>query len=1755
MDAKNNTFNEDEDGTEAIAVIAMDGRFPGAYDLETFWQNIKNSKDSITHFSDQELANVDGQFLNNPRYVKARGIIKDIELFDAKFFGFSPREAILLDPQRRLFLELCWNALEKAGYCTDKYTGQIGVFAGMAHSSYLLQYLLKQKDNSVSTEDYEFFINTSNAFLTTEISYKLNLNGPSLNINTACSTSLVATVTACKQLLNYECDMALAGGVSILLPQKAGYLYQEGGIPSPDGHCRAFDATAAGTVPSAGAGVILLKRLEDAIADNDNIEAVIIGSAINNDGSNKVGFTAPSVMGQAKCIAEAIADAEISPESISYIEAHGTGTQLGDPIEIAALTKVFNSQTKKKQYCAIGSVKTNIGHTDNAAGIAGLIKTVFALKDKVLPPSLHFENPNPNIDFASSPFYVNTELKPWKSKEPRRAGVSSFGIGGTNAHVILEEAPKRTISSKSRPVQMLMLSTKTDSALDKATNNLAEFLQKRADNKSFLANDFADMAFTLQVGRKDFAYRRAIVCQDSDEAVEILQNQETLKNYTYVNNPENKPKIVFMFPGQGEQYPNMGLSLYKNEVVFKRCVDECRKILLEYINFDIRKILFPRPGEKKQAAELLDQTQYTQPALFVIEYALAKLFMSWGIKPQAVIGHSSGEYAAACIAGILSLQDALILITNRGKLTAQLEPGIMLAVSLAEDEILPLLNDDVFLSAVNSPTWCVISGSNSAIKKFKEKLRATYPEQRVRTVKLQISHAFHSDMMEPMLQKFSTLFKNIDTNPPQIPFISSATGKIVTESEIQNVDYWVNHIRNTVRFSAGIQELFSKQFNIFLELGPGNTLNALVKSHHFDGDIALIPSLCCTKNCVKKGPMAAKLTYQALAKLWLRGLDIDWQSYYKNELRHRVPLPTYPFERQRYWVDDDAKPTDFNPMLKRNTYEKWFYQPSWERESLICQMLDMKSLKREKLVWVVFKDNNGLGDTIVKKLQSCNQYVFDISKDSFDLKSKKAYENLISKVSQKTKAEVKVIHLWNLEHKIASIEESQYLGFYSLLFLSQACAKYLENCSINILIASTNLQNVVGNETIYPEKATLLGACRVIPQEHRNINICSIDLDSFHTTSDLSNFCNSLINEVLNIDNSQQKNIIAYRGNYRWLSTIQPYRFREENSIINRLRTNGVYLITGGLGGIGLSLAEYIAKTVTAPCIILTARSEFLPKNQWTKWLADHPQDNRTTIKIRILQNIQSLGAKIKIIQADVADYKNMLKVIKKTKESYGIINGVIHSAGIGSCGFSQFKTVKDAEKVLKSKLYGTITLINLFKDIDLDFFIMCSSLISLLSIPGQLDYCAANAVLDAVSHSRIFHNSTLVASIDWPAWKEVGMAVELENKEKFGELVRKNNISPEEGQKIFATILNSDLKQTAISVFDFNDYNQFLTQHITTAKSGNSNIDTTSKHKIKSIESNNAEEILQSLFQKILGVEKVNPTDDFFALGGHSLLALQLMSEIEKIFNVRMPLSIIYKSRTVNSLSKVVVIPELFNQPLSPLVALRHQGKKRPLFLIHPAGGTVFCYLPLARSIKNHPIYGLQNPSLETECLIFKNIEDITNMYMDNIRKVQAKGPYLLGGASLGGNLAIEIANKLHSQGEKIAAIFLMDSWGIYPKEHFNRDFFIKTMIRQSEKIRSQLLKAYMNYSDTWAEICWKFYNLTLKYDPPKVTEELILFKAKDLLPEYIDINDEFNYWQNYSTGKINLHMIPGDHETMLQEPHAGILAKKLQEYLDKID
>ncbi|NET03599.1 MAG: SDR family oxidoreductase [Symploca sp. SIO2B6] len=1506
-----------------IAIIGMSCRVPGAKDINSFWHNLRKGVESISFFSDSELESVgiDRALLNNPNYVKAFGKLSEIELFDASFFGFSAKEAQIMDPQHRLFLECAWEAIESAGYDPERYEGSIGVYAGAGMNTYVLNNLAQQLDLSEPVENYQVMVGNDKDFLSTRVSYKLNLTGPSINIQTACSTSLVAVHLACQSLLNNECDMTLAGGVSVLLPNQTGYLYQEGMILSPDGHCRAFDAQAQGTVGGNGLGIVVLKRLSDAITDGDEIHAVIKGSAINNDGSRKVGYTAPSVDRQAAVICETQDVAGIDAETITYVEAHGTGTTLGDPIEIAALTKAFRASTQKQNFCAIGSVKSNFGHLNTAAGVIGLIKTVLALKHKLLPPTLHFEQPNPKIDFANSPFYVNNELSEWKANGiPRRAGVSSFGIGGTNAHVILEEAPpieklsSREVLEQGNKPQLLLLSAKTSSALETATANLAEYFTEH------LEINLIDVAYTLSVGRQVFNHRRMVICEDAKDGAVTLQTLDPQRIFTNFQESTER-SIAFMFSGQGAQYVNMALELYQVEPKFRQQVDYCSELLKPHLGIDLRDVLYPTEEESDEATKQLQQTAIAQPALFVIEYALAKLWMSLGVNPQAMIGHSIGEYVAACLAGVFSLEDALSLVAARGQMMQQLPSGAMLAVPMPDQELQSLLAVETFqgkplqVAAINGSSQCAVSGSIDGIETLQKQL----VEQGVECRRLHTSHAFHSEMMEPILEPFTERVKQVSLKPPQIPYLSNVTGTWIKAEEAIDPSYWAKHLRQTVRFASGVQKLLQEPEQILLEVGPGKTLSTLAKRNQ---DKAVQQTVLTSVRHPQDNQSDVALLLTTLGKLWLAGVKLDWSQFYAHQQPRRLSLPTYPFESKRYWVEPLKQANTVKAKVipgKKQDIADWFYIPSWKR-SIVCTLQGNNNLAQS--CTLVFLDEWGLGCQLAKQLELKGQDVITVKLGSefaklgegvYTLNPQQSnhYHALLIELGKLNKHPKTVVHLWSVtpNNQVQSVNKAQDLGFYSLLFLAQAIDKQNFKHRVQIAVVSNNIQQVTGEELISPEKATVLGPVKVIPQEYSSISCRSIDIILPQAGNSSQQQLINLLLEELQANTSEQ--VIAYRNHHRWVQTFEAVQLSASSQKTPQLKEGGVYLITGGLGGIGLVLAEHLAKTVQAK-LILTGRSTLPSRDSWQQWLETHDEQDPVSLKLRKVHELEKLGAEVLVVSADVANQQQMQALVSEAQENFGQLNGVIHAAGI----IPEMSFIRDADQancdpLFQPKVYGLLVLSKVLEGVELDFCLLLSSLSSVLGGLGFAAYSAVNIFMDAFVQQHNQSSPIPWISVNWDGWQ---LQEDKQQNPSWRSSLVKFAIAPNEGVNAFERILSQRrISQVVVSTGDLQmRINQWLKlDALGESDTSEPEASTSSYARTSSLQpyvapANKLEQTLASIWEKLLGLEQVGRDDNFFEQGGDSLVAIQVISRLRQEFpKVNLSPNILFEAPTVAELAE----------------------------------------------------------------------------------------------------------------------------------------------------------------------------------------------------------------------------------------------------------
>jgi acyl transferase domain-containing protein/acyl carrier protein len=1493
---------------EDVAIIGMSGRFPGARDLSELWVNLRDGVESVRPLTADELqrAGVDLDVLLNPHFVPAGSVIDGSELFDATFFGYSPREAQSLDPQQRLFMETSWLALEDAGYDPQTFPGLIGVYGGCAMSTYL--HRLEANPEFMALLGYlQVYIGNDKDYLTTHVSHKLDLRGPSFSVQTACSTSLLAVAIAADQLITGQCDLALAGGVCVRAPQETGYFFEPGGIFSPDGHCRVFDEKAAGVVFGNGVGVVVLKRLSDAVADGDTIDAVVRGWAVNNDGSAKASYAAPSLEGQASVIKLAQRRAGVSASTITYVEAHGTGTAVGDPIEIAALASAFEGASPRKQYCAVGSVKTNLGHLDPAAGVASLMKTVLSLKHQQLPPSLHFDHPNPAIDFASSPFYVNTELSEWTPVDgPRRAGVSGFGIGGTNVHLILEEAPVHRPTTSARAHQLLVLSARTRSALDDVVSNLAEAVEQHPTTTP------VDIAYTSQTGRRALHERAALVYTDTADLAHALATRDPRR--LLVGGAAAGRRVAFLFSGQGSQYAGMGRGLYASEPAFRAAVDRCAEILRPRLDVDLRQLLFPPADALAEADARLCRTEYTQPALFAVEYALARLWAGVGIVPEVVMGHSIGEYVAAYLAGVLELEDALELVAARGRLMQELAPGAMLAVPLAEPEVQPYLGE-LDLAATNDYQSCVLSGTIEAVARLRDAL----DQRGVPNQVLSTSHAFHSRMMDPLLEDFRALVAKVALQPPRLPYVSNVTGDWITAAEATDPAYWVDHLRSPVRWAQGLARVLEAPPRALVEVGPGQTLARLTARHPDRSPEH--PVLGSMPHARERGDETASFL-ESVGRLWVSGVEVDWAGLHTGDQPGRVHLPGYPFERQRYWVDDaEAAQPEESAIEKEPDVADWFYLPSWEYS--IAPTLepepDAATATDPAAPWLVFDDGSDLGAAVVAQLRQRGDDVTVVSEgpsfaaraaDRYALApgTPEHYAALVAALATDHRLPDRVLHLWGVDagddESAEARDQHQQRGFYSLLHLAQALTTTRFGAAVHVVAACNNLQSVTGSEQLCPTKATALGVCRAVPQEYPNLVLRSVDID--HATDGRSaERARQLLAEF---GDPELASTVAYRRGQRWLQIFEPVRLEPGDGPSVSLRWEGVYLITGGLGQVGLELAAELASESHAR-LVLVSRSELPPEEEWDGWIALHEPDDATSTRIHRLRALQDAGAEVLVLVADVADEAQLVSVVERTYERFGALHGVIHAAGnVSAEGFFGIgeATAETCERQFQAKVHGLVALEHAIRGRTVDFVVLVSSVSSVLAGVGYVAYAGANAFMDVFAQRYGESTGIPWVSVDWDTWE---FAEDAPDPEALA-------IYPDEGRDAFARILSSAMvPQIVVSTGDLQRRREQWTSLVATGQGRSAGADEFGQLYSRPdlatpyVPPRTAlEKSIAEVWQRTLGVGGVGVVDNFFTdLGGSSLLATQLVARLRETLRVDIPLRNLFERPTIADLAEAV--------------------------------------------------------------------------------------------------------------------------------------------------------------------------------------------------------------------------------------------------------
>ena len=1546
-----------------IAIIGMSGRFPQADDVEAFWRNVSTGAECFTRFGDEELilAGEDPKAIAQPDYVRCRPVLTDIRGADAGFFGISPREMMLTDPQQRIFPEVVWEVLEAAGYATPDDRGTVGVFAGMNVGSYLLT-----RPNAFRVGvsiDGLMLVNDKDA-LATSVAYRLDLRGPAVSVQTFCSTSLVALHLACASVRRGECDIAVAGGVSIQVPDRVGYVYHEGDQASPDGHVRAFDAGANGSMFGDGVAVVAIKRLDRALADRDTVLAVIRGSAINNDGALKFSFQAPSIDGQRRCVTAAIASAGVDPRDISYVEAHGTATEVGDPMEVAALTSAFGV-TEKKQYCLLGSVKPNVGHLDRASGTTGLVKVIQALRHELIPGTVNFTSPNPEIDFENSPFRVTSQPTPWprRAGRPRIAGISSLGAGGTNVHAIITEAPPAPARpERPRRWQVVPVSARSKQAAEQACARLADHLSTAPDL------DLGDVAFTMQAGRKTFRHRQVVIADSTAGAAAALSDATAQLGRTDVTVGR---RVGFLIAGVGEQYPGMVGALYADDSGFRDDVDECLAILGltdaaqlsaifvpterdHAVAGDLAGMLGraepgqdrPEPGQDRpepgqdRAARTAARAHLIQPAVFVAEYALARLLMRWGIQPEIMIGYSLGEYVAACLSGVLSLSDAVRLVAYRAKLITSLPAGAMLALAADEQQLPELLGAkcrdlDV---AIRTGSQLVLAGRRDVV----DEAAAALLDARIGCRRLETTHAFHSRMLAPAAAELTDwIAANVTLNGPAIPYVSNVTGELATEEMVCDPGYWARHMCQTVQFGDGLAQVLSAPDLALAEIGPGRSLGALARGHP-DCKPDQWPLIVATL------PAAAELRdvhaslAETVGRLWLTGVGVDWHALHATPasgaapgegwVPGRVPLPTYPFERQEYWLEadltgfatatpdfDENDPTSVMTALPRLPDTRWINVPVWRQAT-------RRKARAEASCWLVFTEA-GRADTLAAALcdhvaAAGGQVVLARHGEEFGSGpgglvlrpgSTADITAALRELTARGLAPQRVVHLWTVDPVAArqdATADSLQRGLHTLVAFARAAADVgLPPWSLDVVTSASH--RVLPGDPLRSDLATLLGPCRLIPVEYPGVQTRLIDIDTDAAVP------RALLTE-LHAEPADQ--VVALRGGRRW---IPGYEILDAACLTGvppaaEFRRGGTYLVTGGLGGIGLAMAERVARDYKAR-LVLMGRTPVPPRDQWAAILASAGTTNEVRRRIDGLQGLATMGAEVITVAGDVAQVDDVRRAVGAALDQFGELHGVLHCAGVPAAGMTQFKSAADIAKVLAPKVSGALALAEVLRNVPVDFVALFSSTVSATGGgAGQLDYCAANAFLDAFAVSDPIPGCA-VTSIDWGEWKWNGWVTGLESYDEgsrtfFEEYRLQFGITFDEGWQALQRVLAAGEPHVIVSTQDFPSIvamsrRSSIESHQAAVKKAR---DALGRHPRPDLSTayvepqSAAEAAIAGVWAEALGLEQVGVHDNFFELGGNSLIGMEIIARTRTALgDSYLPPHLLYQAPTVATLAE----------------------------------------------------------------------------------------------------------------------------------------------------------------------------------------------------------------------------------------------------------
>ncbi|SEH43057.1 SDR family oxidoreductase [Magnetospirillum fulvum] len=1708
-----------------IAVIGIACRFPGANDAAALWRLLAEGQEGIVDLDESALiaAGVPEAVWRNPAYVRRAAVLDGYDRFSPLQFGLTAAEAERMDPQHRLFLETAWDALEQAGLAPRHRAGRVGLYCGAGINTYL-HHCLEPHAVLASDQAFATMILNSGDFLATRAAYALDCTGPAITVQSACSTSLLAVHLASQSLLAGEADIALAGGVTVGVPHAVGYLYQPGMILSPDGRCRPFDVRAGGTVPGNGCGLVVLRRFEDALAAGDPILAVLRGSASGNDGAGKVGFTAPSADGQAATIAEAWDIAGLDPAEAGYIETHGTATELGDAIEIRALKRVFGSGGGGRRI-ALGSIKSNIGHTDAAAGIAGLIKTVLCLRHRHLVPSLHFTAPNPTLGLDDSPFFVANATAPWLAADgPRRAGISSFGIGGNNVHVVVEEAPPAPPRRASNRVQVVALSAPSAEALDETAHRLAAWRDDAASERPAALDE---IAATLQSGREAMAFRRAELVADRAGLARALERDRHVR-------ARPGRSVAFLFAGQGSQYPGLAEGLYRAHPVFRDAFARMAAAVAADGGPDLTAFVAPGARENPALAHALSDTATVQPLLFALETALAALWRELGIVPAAMLGHSIGELAAACVAGVMTPEAGAVLASRRGRLMAATPPGGMLAVGLDEAGASAFLSrhPDLDLAAINGPGQSVLSGPVAAI----ETAEATCRAESLPCARLAVTRAFHSRLMDGAAASFRDAFSGLTLAVPKLPWLSNASGRWVEEAEATDPAYWCDLIRRPVRFGDGLAMLLAQPDTALLELGPADTLARMAKSH--PAARAEQPVLSSQPAAGASAEAQAEEPLRALARLWESGVTVAWRSLH-DDPPPRVALPATVFPRQRFWIDPPAPGAVAAPSAadtsalppKRSDLDRWLHAPIW------VEHLPAAAIGRENgpTAICLLGLDHPLGRALAARLGAMGCAVTGLSVADSAATDPDLWSRHLDRLAGPPPD--LILDLMPLALAGES-DPNPDRALDILLFAPMALTRSLAASARppgRIVSVSLGGWSALGSEAVSPWPSLALAAAKILPLEFPDLPRELIDLDPA-LKGRWDRLATALLGalEAASSHALGQEPLTALRHGRVWRRDFAPL---PASPLPPPLRQGGVYLVTGGLGGVGLALARHLAEHWQARLILLSRRDP-PPPESWATLAGS--SDPRQAHLGRELIAIAAKASALRLVAADVADPAALSAAIAAARSAFGTIHGCLHCAGLADYAGMVMRRERDATlAVLRPKLHGSLALLKALEPDRLDFVLLCSSLGTVLFPTkfGQIGYEAACEFQDGLAECR---PDGRIVSVNWDDWTEAGMSVEAGDwlRERLGHdsepLV---GIDRGEGGAALERVLAAGRSRLALSVRDLSRLRVLApSRHADTdgnARPSGTRLPRPDLDRPPTPPEGAVEQTLAELWAELLGLDSVGVEDDFFALGGHSLLAAALCGRIESAFATAFPPARLLGEPTVRGCARHLS-PDTTASG-SPLVTLRRGDRAlSPLFLIHGSDGGALSFIHLASLLPaSLPVLGLVSPGLEGGPPL-TTIEAIAETYLDAILSRQPHGPYRLGGLSMGGVVAVEMARLLQLRGETVEPLLLIDSYA--PTCPGMAQGFSADEVAEALRMTETLPTAHRRVIEANLRALYA-------YRPVLLDQSATLIKARTQALEITTAPDLG--WDGIFARGLTIETVAGHHFTVMKPPFVAEVAR----------